>query len=108
MNPGKSTMYSDCSTTSTKSSLTVRSATIRYKLLYTVLIMKCKVLHYFKSHLIRVVTSFGLREIVRNRLATERIAKWALELLGLDITYVPQMAIKSQALTDFVAEWTET
>jgi hypothetical protein len=70
--------------------------------------MKCKLLHYFKSHLIRVVTSFRLREIVRNRLATERIAKWALELLGLNITYVPQMAIKSQALTDFVAEWTET
>jgi hypothetical protein len=37
-----------------------------------------------------------------------RIAKWALELLGIDITYVPQMAIKSQALVNFVAKWTET
>jgi hypothetical protein len=37
-----------------------------------------------------------------------RITKWALELMGLDITYVPQTLIKSQALTDFVAEWTET
>jgi hypothetical protein len=28
--------------------------------------------------------------------------------MGLDITYVPEMALKSQALVDFVAEWTET
>jgi hypothetical protein len=28
--------------------------------------------------------------------------------MGLDITYVPQKAIKSQALADFVAKWTET
>jgi hypothetical protein len=37
------------------------------------------------------------------------ITKWALKLMGLDITtYVPQMAIKSQALGDFMAEWTDT
>jgi hypothetical protein len=55
-----------------------------------------------------MVTSFWLGEIIGNRLATGRITKWALELIGLDIAYVPQMAIKSQALMDFVAEWTET
>jgi hypothetical protein len=70
--------------------------------------MKHKLLHYFKSHLICVVTSFGLGEIIENRLATGRIAKWALELMGLDITYMPQTAIKFQTLVDFVAEWTET
>jgi hypothetical protein len=48
------------------------------KLLYVLLIMKRKVLHYFKSHPIHVVTSFGLREIFRNRLTMGRIAKWAL------------------------------
>jgi hypothetical protein len=42
-----------------------------------------------------VVTSHGLREIVGNRLATRKIAKWALELMGLDIMYVLQMAIKT-------------
>jgi hypothetical protein len=78
------------------------------KLLYAVLIMKRKLLHYFESHLIRVVTSFGLEEIIGNRLSMGRIAKWVVELLGLDITYVPQMAIKSQALVNFVAKWTET
>jgi hypothetical protein len=48
-----------------------------------------------------VVTSFGLREIVRNHLTMGRIAKWALMLMAIDITYVPQIAIKSQALIDF-------
>jgi hypothetical protein len=55
-----------------------------------------------------VATSIGLREIIGNHLTTGRIAKWALELMGLNIAYVPQTVIKSQALADFVAEWTET
>ena len=33
--------------------------------------------------------------------------KWALELMGQGISYAPQMAIKSQVLADFVAEWTK-
>jgi hypothetical protein len=78
------------------------------KLLYIVLITKHKLLHHFESHLIRVVTSFGVGEIVGNHLTMGRIAKWALQLMGLDITYVSQMVIKSQALANFVAEWTET
>jgi ribonuclease HI len=55
-----------------------------------------------------VVTSYGLGKIVGNRLTMGRIAKWALEFMELDITYVPQTVIKSQALADFMAEWTET
>jgi uncharacterized protein YchJ len=78
------------------------------KLPYTVLITKHKLLHYFESHSVYEVTWHGLGEIVRNRLTMERIAKWALELMGLDIIYVPQTAIKSQALVNFVAKWTET
>jgi hypothetical protein len=53
------------------------------KQLYVILIMKCKLLCYFESHLVRVVTSHGLGEIIENHLATGRITKWALELMGL-------------------------
>jgi hypothetical protein len=70
--------------------------------------MKRKLLHYFKSHLVWVVTSHGLRKIVRNRLTTGRILKWTLKLMGLDITYVQQTTIKSHVLADFRVEWTET
>jgi hypothetical protein len=55
-----------------------------------------------------VVTSYGLGKIIGNCLSTRRIAKWALKLMGLDITYVTHTVIKSQALADFVAKWTET
>jgi ribonuclease HI len=37
-----------------------------------------------------------------------KIAKWAMELMGQDISYAPRTAIKSQVLADFVAEWMET
>jgi hypothetical protein len=57
--------------------------------------MKHKLLHYFESHLVHVVTSHGLKEIVGNCLATGRMAKWALKLMGLDIMYILQTTIKS-------------
>jgi hypothetical protein len=78
------------------------------KLLYVILIMKHNLPHYFESHLIRMVTSHGLRKIIKNRLPTGRIAKWALELRLLNITYIQQTAIKSHALVDFMAEWIKT
>ena len=54
-----------------------------------------------------VVTSYPLRDIIRNRDAMGQISKWALKLMGHDMRYIPRTAIKSQALIDFVAEWTE-
>ena len=65
------------------------------KLLYAALIIKRKLRHYFESRPVTVVTSFPLGEVVQNRDATGRIAKWALELMGQGISYAPRMAIKS-------------
>ena len=54
-----------------------------------------------------VVTSFPIGDILHNRDATGRIAKWVAELGSFELNFQPRMAIKSQALVDFIAEWTE-
>jgi hypothetical protein len=55
-----------------------------------------------------VLSSFPLGEIVQNREALGRIAKWAVELMGETLSYAPRKAIKSQVLADFLVEWTDT
>jgi hypothetical protein len=77
------------------------------KLAYMLLITSCKLSHYFQAHQIGVHTSLTLGEILNNREATGKIAKWATELSMYDIVYKPRMAIKAQALNDFVAKWIE-
>jgi hypothetical protein len=42
-----------------------------------------------------------------NREATGKIDKWTIELSMYDIIYKPRTAIKAQALSEFMAEWTE-
>ena len=54
-----------------------------------------------------MVTSFPIGEILHNRDATSRIAKWVVELRSFELIFQPRTAIKSQALIDFIAEWTE-
>jgi hypothetical protein len=43
---------------------------------------------------------------MRNREATGRIGKWAAELNEFCIDYVHRSSIQSQALADFIADWT--
>ena len=62
------------------------------KLLFAVLIAKQKILHYFDSHSITMVTSFPLGEVNKDTIG--HIAEWALELMQYDIAYVPPTTIK--------------
>jgi hypothetical protein len=43
---------------------------------------------------------------MRNREAIGRIRKWAVELNEFTINYVHRSLIQSQALVDFIADWT--
>ena len=54
-----------------------------------------KLPHYFTDHEVTIITSYPLRDIIRNRDAVGWISKWALELMGHDIRYIPHTAIKS-------------
>jgi hypothetical protein len=77
------------------------------KLLYTVLLTACKLHHYFDNHKVIVVIRFPIGDILHNKEAIGRIAKWACELGAHDIEFRPRTTIKTQALVDFVSEWTE-
>jgi ribonuclease HI len=77
------------------------------KLLYAVLLTACKLRHYFDDHKVIVVTGFPIGDILHNKEAIGRIAKWACELGAHDIEFRPRTTIKTQALVDFVSEWTK-
>jgi hypothetical protein len=78
------------------------------KLTYALLITSHKLFHYFQAHQIEVHTSSTLDEILNNREATRKIAKWVIEFFMYNIVYKPRTAIKAQALSDFMVEWTKT
>jgi hypothetical protein len=76
------------------------------KVLYAVLMASIKLRHYFQAYHIIVPSSHPLKDIMRNREATRRIGKWAAELNEFNIDYVHRSSIQSQALADFIADWT--
>ena len=61
---------------------------------------------YFQAHTIEGLMDQPLRNVIHNLRASGRLIKWAIELGEFDINYKPQMAIKAQALADFVVECT--
>jgi hypothetical protein len=75
-------------------------------MLYTVLMASRKLQHYFQAHKITMVTLYPLGQILQNREGTGRTVKWAIELAEFGLRFAPCHATKSQALADFVAEWT--
>jgi hypothetical protein len=70
------------------------------------LIASRKLWHYFQSHHIIVPSSQPLKDIIRNREAIGRVGKWAAKLNEFTIDFVHRSSIPSQALVDFIADWT--
>jgi hypothetical protein len=64
-----------------------------------------KLKHYFEEHPITVVSSTPPSEIIGCKDATDRVARWAIELAAHTIQYKPRTTIKSQILADFFADW---
>jgi ribonuclease HI len=87
-------------------SLSKKNYTELEKVLYAVLMASRKLRHYFHAYHIIVPSSQPLKDIMRNREATGRIGKWAAKLNEFTIDYMHRSSIQSQALTDFIADWT--
>jgi hypothetical protein len=83
-------------------SLSKKNFTELEKVLYAVLMASRKLRHYFQAFHIIVPSSQPLKDIMRNREATGRIGKWAVELNEFNIEYVHRSSIQSQALADFI------
>lgn len=62
---------------------------------------------YFQEHRITVLCTTRLGDIMGNRDAAVRIAKWAIQLGDHHITYESSTTVKSHALADFLIEWVD-
>jgi ribonuclease HI len=87
-------------------SLSKKNYTELEEVLYAVLMASKKLRHYFQAYHIIVPSSQPLKDIMKNREATRRIGKWAIELNEFTIDYVHRSSIQSQALADFITDWT--
>jgi hypothetical protein len=81
--------------------------TMQQKLLYMLLIASRKLRHYFQGHTINVVTDWPLETILRNPNVTRRVAEWAVELHPFKISFKTTKVIKSKALAECTAKWTD-
>ena len=88
----------------------LRGAEARYpqieKLAFALITSFRKLRHYFQAHVINVMTDHPLKKAMNKLEAAGRIIQWAVELSEFDIKYQLRHAIKAQALTDFIAEFT--
>lgn len=65
-----------------------------------------KLRHYMLAHRVTLISKVDpLKYLMTRPMLTGRLAKWAIILTEFDITYMPQKAIKGQALADFLAEY---
>lgn len=91
-------------------SKTLQGAESRYppleKLALAIVVSARRLRVYFQSYQIIISASCPLLQTLHKPEVSSRLAKWAIELSGYDIKFVPAKAIKAQALEDFIAELT--
>ncbi|XP_075524495.1 uncharacterized protein LOC142556884 [Primulina tabacum] len=74
------------------------------KIALALVITARKLRPYFLSHQIIVLINSPLERIMTHAELSVRMIKWAVELGEYDIEYKPRVAIKAQALSDFLSE----
>ena len=76
------------------------------KIAFTLIVASRKLRPYFQANPILVMTDQPIKNAMNKPEAAERMIQWAIELSQFDIEYHPRIAIKAQALANFIAEFT--
>ncbi|XP_059461825.1 uncharacterized protein LOC132190804 [Corylus avellana] len=88
----------------------LRGAEERYrqmeKLAFALVIASRKLRPYFQAHIIRVLTEYPLKKVLRKLDLSGRLANWAIELGEFDIEFLRRSSLKGQTLANFLAEFT--
>ncbi|GJR36841.1 reverse transcriptase domain-containing protein [Tanacetum coccineum] len=63
-----------------------------------------RLIRYFQVHTIKVIIDKPISQILNNREATGRLAKWGIELEAYGIKYALRSVIKGQVLADFLTD----
>ncbi|KAK8944743.1 hypothetical protein KSP39_PZI008034 [Platanthera zijinensis] len=87
----------------------LKEAELKYpileKLAFALVISARKLRPYFQAHSIQVVTEHPHRRILEGVENSGRLAKWSIELSEFDLVFVPRVAIKAQAVADFLVDY---
>ncbi|XP_074337054.1 uncharacterized protein LOC141674236 [Apium graveolens] len=73
-------------------------------MVYSLLLASRKLRPYFQGNDIRVYTNQPLQKIFHKPNFSGRLVNWAIELSQFNITYLPRLSIKGQALVNFLIE----
>ncbi|CAL0307837.1 unnamed protein product [Lupinus luteus] len=76
------------------------------KVAYALLITTRRLHQYFQSHTTVIRTNQPIRQMLHKPELAGRMIAWSVELSQFDIHFEPRTTIKSQVLSDFVAELT--
>ena len=76
------------------------------KLALALMVASKKLRPYFHAHLIEVLTNYLLHQMLQKLEASGRLLKWMIKLRQFEMNFHPRMAIKGQALAEFIAEFT--
>ncbi|XP_070005689.1 uncharacterized protein [Nicotiana sylvestris] len=61
--------------------------------------------HYFQAHVVHLVSKANpIKFMMSNPVLSDRLARWYLQFQQFEILYIPQKAVKGQALADFLAD----
>ena len=78
------------------------------KVSFSLVAVARKLRPYFQAHVINILTDHPLKKAMNKLKAARWLIQWAMEFSEFDVWYQPREAIKAQALSNFIAEFTPT